>query len=189
MISLHRTTFSGELMKRTLVGLMTGIALVCGAAAMGETLDTHKIFPPRDIKWGPGPAALPAGAESAALYGDPKKEGMFALRIKVPRGYHLAPHTHPGPELVTVISGKFSLGFGETVDRARMQALPAGSFASIAPGVAHYVVADEDSVYQINALGPWGIVYVDPKDDPRLNGAPDPKPKLYISEKQSSGPM
>jgi len=176
-------------MERTLVGLMTGAVLVCGSAGIGETLDAHKIFQPQDIKWCPGPAALPAGAKSTALYGDPKKEGMFALRIKVPKGYLVAPHTHPGPEFGTVISERFSLGFVETVDRTKTKALPAGSFASMAPGVAHYVVADEDPVYQINGLGPWGIDYVNPKDDPRLNGAPDPKSKLYTSEQQSSGPM
>ena len=108
---------------------------------------------------------------------------MFALRIKVPKGYRIAPHTHPRPELVTVISGKLSLGFGQSVDRAKTQALPAGSFASMAPGVAHYVLAEEDSVYQINAVGPWGMDYLDPKDDPRLNGSPDPKSKFYTSER------
>jgi hypothetical protein len=95
---------------------------------------------------------------------------MFALRIKVPNGYRIAPHTHPRPEFVTVISGKPSFGFGQSVDRATAQALPAGSFASMAPGVAHYVLPDEDSVYQINAVGPWGMDYVNPNDDPRLNG-------------------
>lgn len=176
-------------MERTLVGLMTGAALGCGSAVIGETLDKRKIFQPQDIKWGPGPAALPAGAKSTALYGDPKKEGMFALRIKAPKGYFVAPHTHPGPESGTVISGRFSLGFGEAVDRAKTKASPAGSFASMAPGVAHYVVADEESDYQIDAVGPWVIDYVNPKDDPHLNGAPDPKSKLYTSEQQSSGPM
>ena len=176
-------------MKRTLAGLVIGIAMVCGVAAGEEISETHRSFLPQDIKWSPGPAALPAGAESATLYGDPQKEGMFALRIKVPKGYRIAPHTHPRPELVTVISGKLSLGFGQSVDRAKTQALPAGSFASMAPGVAHYVLAEEDSVYQINAVGPWGMDYLNPKDDPRLNGAPDPKSKFSTSERRSPDAM
>jgi hypothetical protein len=50
-------------------------------------------------------------------------------------------------------------------------------------GVVHYVFVDEDSVIQINAVGPWDIDYVNPKDDPRLNGAPEPpKSQLYSSE-------
>ena len=106
------------------------------------------------------------------LYGDPAKEGMFALRIRMPKGYKIAPHTHPQPEVITVISGKFSLGMGPAADRASIESLPAGSFSSMPPGVAHYVFVDEDSVVQINATGPWGIDYIDPRNDPRLNVAP-----------------
>ena len=78
---------------------------------------------------GTAPPSLPAGAEAAVLYGDPAKEGMFALRIKAPKGYRIAPHTHPKPEVITVISGKFSLGLGQTGDRAGVETLPAGSFS------------------------------------------------------------
>jgi quercetin dioxygenase-like cupin family protein len=176
-------------MKRTLAGLVIGTAMVSGGAGGDETSNTHRSFLPQDIKWSTGAAALPAGAESATLYGDPLKERMFALRIKVPKGYRIAPHTHPRPELVTVISGKLSSGFGQSVDRAKAQALPAGSFASMAPGVAHYVLAEEDSVYQINAVGPWGMDYLNPKDHPRLNGARDPKSKFSTSERRSPDAM
>ena len=68
---------------------------------------------PNDVKWGPAPKVLPAGAQAAALFGDPTKEGLFALRIKFPAGYAIAPHTHPVDEVVTVISGTFNLGMGE----------------------------------------------------------------------------
>lgn len=159
-------------MKRKLAVLMTGVAIACGSAALAEAVDTHKVFLPKDIKWESLPPSLPAGAEAAVLYGDPAKDGMFALRIKAPKGYRIPPHTHPKPEVITVISGKFSLGMGPTADRASITSLPAGSFSSMPPGVAHYVFVDEDSVVQINATGPWGIDYVDPRDDPRLNVAP-----------------
>ena len=164
-------------MKRTFVVLMTGVAIACGSAALAEMIDTHKVFRPQDIKWGSPPPSLPAGAETAVLYGDPAKEGMFALRIKAPKGYRIAPHTHPRSEVITVISGRFNLGMGPAADRASVESLPAGSFSSMPPGVAHYVFVDEDSVVQINATGPWGIDYVDPRDDPRLNVAPKLDPK------------
>ena len=111
--------------------------------------------------------ALPAGAEAAVLYGDPAKEGQFALRIKLPGGYHVPPHTHPVDENVTVISGKFQLGMGETADQSKADALPAGSFSSLPPGMAHYVYTDEETVIQINTMGPWGLEYINPDDDPR----------------------
>ncbi len=33
--------------------------------------------------------------------------------------------------------------------------------------MAHFVFADEETVIQISTNGPWGLTYVDPKDDPR----------------------
>jgi hypothetical protein len=33
--------------------------------------------------------------------------------------------------------------------------------------MVHHFVADEDAVVQVNSTGPWGITYVNPKDDPR----------------------
>jgi quercetin dioxygenase-like cupin family protein len=130
-------------------------------------VEEHTIVSPQDVKWGPAPASIPPGAEAAVLYGDPGKEGLFALRLKLPAGYHIPPHMHPKPEIVTVISGTFRLGMGETADQDKAQALPAGSFFAFAPGMTHYAYADEDTVVQLNSTGPWGLTYVNPADDPR----------------------
>jgi hypothetical protein len=56
---------------------------------------------------------------------------------------------------------------GPTADHDKAQVLPAGSFFALSPGSAHYFFADEDTVLQLNSTGPWGINYVNPKDDPR----------------------
>jgi quercetin dioxygenase-like cupin family protein len=159
-------------MKRLFLIAVIGVAVACGSAAVAEMIATHKVLLPQDIKWGAAPPSLPAGAQAAVLYGDPTKEGMFALRIKAPKGYRIPPHTHSKPEVLTVISGKLGLGMGPTADRGTTESLPPGSFTSMPPGVVHYVFVDEDSVVQINATGPWDIEYVDARDDPRLNVAP-----------------
>jgi len=135
-------------------------------SAVGQTGE-HKLIAPQDIKWGPAPPSVPPQAQAAVLYGDPAKEGMFAFRLKVPKDYHIAPHTHPKPEIVTVISGTARLGMGTTADRGKAQVLPAGSFFALLPGSAHYFFADEDTVIQLNSTGPWGIDYVNAMDDPR----------------------
>ena len=151
--------------------LLFGSALIvaAGFACMttGQTADDHKLMTPQDIKWGPGPPSVPAGAQAAVLYGDPAKEGVFAFRLKVPKDYRIAPHTHPKPEIVTVLSGTARLGMGTSGDRATAQVLPAGSFFALQPGMAHYFIADEETVIQLNSTGPWGITYVSEKDDPR----------------------
>jgi quercetin dioxygenase-like cupin family protein len=138
------------------------------STAPAETMGGHQIVSPPDIKWGPAPAVLPPGAEAAVLFGDPSKEGLFALRLKLPQGYRVAPHTHPVDEVVTVISGTFGLGMGETADPAAAQPLPAGSFFALPPDMAHYVFIDqEETIIQITTNGPWGLTYVNPADDPR----------------------
>ena len=155
-------------MKIALPSLIAVVALTTVAAtAPGETMDGHTAVSPQQIKWGPAPAVLPPGAEAAVLFGDPSKEGLFALRLKLPEGYSVPPHTHPVDEVVTVISGTFSLGMGETADQSKAQPLPAGSFFALPPGTAHYVFIDEETIIQISTIGPWGLTYANPEDDPR----------------------
>jgi quercetin dioxygenase-like cupin family protein len=146
----------------------TAIGLTALASSVvGQEAGEHKLISPQDIMWVRAPLSLPYGAQAAVLYGDPSKEGLFAFRLKVPRGYHIAPHTHPKPEIVTVLSGTARLGMGTTADHDKAQVLPAGSFFAMSPGSAHYFFADEDTILQLNSTGPWGISYVNPKDDPR----------------------
>jgi quercetin dioxygenase-like cupin family protein len=40
------------------------------------------------------------------------------MRLLMPDGYKIAPHTHPKVEHVTVISGTFNLGMGEKSTKA-----------------------------------------------------------------------
>src|SRR5262245_10388443 len=138
----------------------------CGLASVALAEDTHVMLTPGDVKWGPGPKILPAGAQAAVLFGDPTKEGLFALRLKFPAGYSVPPHTHPVDEVVTVISGTGNLGMGEKADRSATMALPAGSFFALPPNSAHFAYFDEETVVQINTIGPWSLKYVNPADDP-----------------------
>ncbi|WP_341486829.1 cupin domain-containing protein [Pararhizobium sp. A13] len=139
----------------------------CGIASFASAEDAHTMIAPNDIKWAPTPKVLPAGAEAAVLFGDPTKEGLFALRLKVPSGYAIPPHTHPADEVVTVISGTINLGMGETADRSATKALPAGSFFALPPDMAHFAYFDEETVVQVTTNGPWGLKYVNPADDPQ----------------------
>jgi quercetin dioxygenase-like cupin family protein len=140
-------------------------ALVCGSPV--RAADDHKVLTPDEIKWGPAPPSIPKGAQAAAIYGDPSKDELFALRLKLPKGYHIPPHTHPKPEVVTILSGTLRLGQGATAEQSKAKPLPAGSFFAMTPGMQHYVYADEDTVLQLNSTGPWGLTYVNEKDDPR----------------------
>ena len=162
-------------MKRSALYLSSALAFALSATCLAETVDTHKVFLPQKIEWTSAPGALPGGAEAATLDGDPNKPGMFTMRLKMPKGYAIAPHMHPRPELVTVISGQLRLGLGQSADRASVELLPAGTFFSMPQGVVHYLFLDEETVVQVSGVGPWSIEYANPKDHPRLNIAPDTK--------------
>lgn len=151
---------------------VVGVAAV--AAAILATLpalaqDDHVLIERDAFEYEAGPGSLDEGAEYAVLYGDPSTDGVFAMRLKLPDGFHIAPHHHSQPEIVTVISGTFRLGMGEDADPEATTMLEPGSFFAYPPGMVHYAYADGETVIQLNSTGPWTITYVDDADDPRTN--------------------
>jgi hypothetical protein len=123
---------------------------------------------PNAVKWGPAPAVLPAGAQAAVLEGDPSKPGPFTLRLLLPADYRIPPHYHPGIEHVTVVKGTFFVGMGEKFDASKVSELPTGTFAALQPGVRHFALTKgETTIIQLHGVGPWGLTYVNPADDPR----------------------
>ncbi len=129
-------------------------------------MPAHAVYAPSDIQWSDAPPILPAGAKVAVLDGDPSKPGYFAMRLRVPDGYKIMPHWHPNVERLTVISGTLNLGFGDTFDESKGHALTAGTYGSMQPNVHHFAWATGETELQITTIGPWKLVYVNPKDDP-----------------------
>ena len=79
--------------------------------------DHHATVQADGLKWS-APATYAPGAQLAVVRGDPAKEGMYVVRLKVPAGFKIAPHTHPNDENVTVLSGSFHIGRATTLTRA-----------------------------------------------------------------------
>jgi quercetin dioxygenase-like cupin family protein len=137
------------------------------AAKKPMAVSKHVIVAPDEVKWGPAPPSLPSGSEVAVLEGDPGKAGMFTLRVKMPNGYTVPPHSHPTDEHVTIISGSLLVGMGSKLDESAMKTLGAGGYASMPARSNHYVRAKGETILQVNGTGPFEVKYVDPKDDPR----------------------
>jgi quercetin dioxygenase-like cupin family protein len=129
--------------------------------------DEHVLIEHDAFDYQAGPGSLSEGAEFQVLYGDPSGDGVFAMRLKLPDGFHIAPHHHGQPEIVTVISGTFRIGMGEEADPENTTALEPGGFFAYPPGMAHFAYAEGETVIQLNSTGPWTITYVDDQDDPR----------------------
>lgn len=119
-----------------------------------------------ELKWGPAPAIFPAGAQMAVLQGNPGGTELFTVRLRMPNGYKIPPHTHPTDEHVTVISGTFHVGMGKTFDATKTMALKAGGFVSAPAHEAHFAVAEGPTIVQVHALGPFAMTYVNPADTP-----------------------
>jgi quercetin dioxygenase-like cupin family protein len=129
--------------------------------------DEHVIATPDTLKWGPPPPAYPKGAEFAVITGNPGQEGPFVLRIRAPAGYKVPPHVHPADENVTVISGSVNFGMGDKMDPAKETALKPGGYFKASKGMQHYASFPEPAIIQVHGVGPTGITYVNPADDPR----------------------
>lgn len=110
--------------------------------------------------WVDGPANGPKGTKMMILEGNPGKEGMFTIRVKVPAGSRLAPHYHPQDERVTILSGLAKVGFGDDFDEGKMATFGPGSFYLNPAKSHHYVLIVEDTEMQLTGQGPWELHYL-----------------------------
>ena len=149
--------------------VVLSIALSLAACFSTQPLQAQNAFAPDQIKWGPAPPFVPAGAQLAVLEGDPMaSSGDYTIRLKMPSGYRVAPHTHPLRENVTVVSGTLKVGMGTKFDATQMMEFGAGSFAYMDPMMPHYVEASGETVVQIHGMSPVKFNYSNPADDPSM---------------------
>jgi len=120
-----------------------------------------------DIDWEPF-AAFPPSARLAVVVGHPSEPGPYVTRVKIPRGVKLMPHRHPEDRVYTVISGVFYIGLGDQFEADKLEAYPPGAVIVLPGNTSHFHWAkSSEYVTQISAIGPLGMEYVNPADDPR----------------------
>lgn len=144
--------------KGFVLAALLALALPVAAHAQGNT-----------ITWGPAPAVFPAGAKMAVLQGDPSQTAMFTVRLDFPDGYRFPAHWHPTDEHITVISGTFLVGMGDSIDLSKVMALPAGGFITAGANMHHFAVARGHTIVQVHAMGPFALTYVNSKDAPQTS--------------------
>ena len=122
---------------------------------------------PEDIDWQPFPA-FPPSVRLAVVVGHPSEPGPYVTRVKASRGAKLMPHRHPEDRIYTVMSGIFYIGLGDRFDGDKVQAFPPGSVIVLPGNTPHFHWAKSgEYITQITAIGPLGLEYIDPDDDPR----------------------
>ena len=140
---------------------------LCAVLVAASPAPVDNVFTPDKISYGPVPAFVPPGAQLAVLEGDPAaSSGDFTIRIKMPDGYRIPPHWHPKRENVTVVSGTFKVGMGDTFDETKMGSFGVGSFAYMDPSMHHYAMASGETIVQVHGMSPLAFNYVNPADDP-----------------------
>jgi hypothetical protein len=144
------------------------VLFVLSSVALG---DHQMVTSGSSVKWGPPPPQFPAGAKFAVIDGDPASTGNVTVRAMMPAGYTIAPHWHPTDEHVTVLAGTLSLGMGDTIDKAHATTLKAGGYAVAPAKMHHYAFTKNGATIQIHMIGPFGITYVNPADDPSHKAA------------------
>src|SRR5689334_5324553 len=152
-------------------GLTALCSLVYGAlfvaAAMAQTRQGVVALTPLEMNWTSQGGLAAPGMEQLNLVGDPARPGPYTLRLKFPKGFKVAPHTHPDSREVTIISGVFATGYGETFDNARLKTLPAGSFYTEPANAPHYIEIEEDTILQVSGMGPSGRKFINLPETPK----------------------
>ena len=140
-------------------------SIVVSATVQAQGESGAKTLTPGEIKWGANPA-LPKGTSFVVLMGDPK-QGANVVRVQLPAGVKIMPHSHVTENVVTVISGTMLYAEGDKFDEAKLKPYPAGSFVVEKAKAPHYMTAKEPVVFQVSVPGKSSFDYVNAKDDPR----------------------
>jgi uncharacterized protein (TIGR02246 family) len=111
------------------------------------------------------PPGFDPGMKLAVINGDPAKPGEYTLRLMFPAGYRFPVHWHPGAENLTVVSGTFQLGMGNTADLSALKDYGPGDYLYIPPRHAHFggSAAAGPSVIQLHGVGPFQVIVGAPK--------------------------
>ena len=152
--------------KNTMSSRLALMAFVVLGASGASADDMKMPMNGKDVKWGPAPPFFPKGAEFAVLSGDPSKDGLYVVRLKMPAGYKIPAHNHPTTENVTVVSGNFHIGMGDHLDEKKGIELTSGGYGEAPAKMNHYAWASSAAVIQIHGDGPFAITYVNAADDP-----------------------
>jgi quercetin dioxygenase-like cupin family protein len=132
-----------------------------GAATHPPQLAGFVEVRPEGIKWRPNPTV--PGSEVAILLGNPEQAGPLVIRVKLPSGVRVMPHTHREARTYTVLTGEWRLGFGSEFDASQLRTYPAGSVYRLPARVVHFQgTGAVETVIQIESIGPSSTDFIVP---------------------------
>ena len=146
-------------MTKRLARRLLGLTLLALAGPGTGPLSAAELNPaaviyqlPDKIDWKQG---TNPGVRGAVLVGDPSKPGLYVQLVKWLPGNMSRPHWHPNDRFITVLSGTWWVGSGETYDPNSTVPMPAGTFVTHFGKQVHYDGAKEgEAVLLIVGEGP-----------------------------------
>jgi quercetin dioxygenase-like cupin family protein len=167
--------FTRPLQATRSLAAMTLAAMLCGVGADADAA-TPAQWQPESIAWQQVNAD---GTRYALLEGRREGDGLpFSYAFFIPAGTWDQAHWHSADARVFVARGTLRLGYGDTLDRSRAIAYPAGSYLLVPAGAHHFDGADEDTLIFGTALGPWATHYVSALAAPSAGTASAPPATL-----------
>ena len=145
------------------------LALAPAALAQTETKTECKMTLPQDLVWGE-PNDIPAGAKGTVV-----EKATLVKRSSLPFGRSFRQDTRlllipiRLPSISPCCPRNINMGMGEKFDKDATKPMPAGTYFSMPAGMSHFVYTTEETEIQLSAIGPFGITYINPEDDPRNN--------------------
>jgi quercetin dioxygenase-like cupin family protein len=128
---------------------------------------THIPFTlPADVKW----VGNPERSQSAVLFGDPSKPGMYGVVMKWMPGAFSRPHFHDQDREIYVVSGVWYVSSSNVFDERTTYPMPAGSIVHHVANTVHWdgnrQGATEPAVMVLVGMGPVKSVQVDEHGNP-----------------------
>jgi hypothetical protein len=120
------------------------------AVTIDRTARDFKLPDQADWKSRPGSAS-----QTAVLFGDPSKPGLYVQLLKRGPDDWSQPHSHPNDRFITVLKGTFLIGTGGKADRDNTVAIgPGGLVRDIAHQMHYDGTGPEGATIEIIGMGP-----------------------------------
>ena len=128
--------------------------LLAAYGAENVTIDrTMRDFKmPQEFEWKARPGST---SQTAALFGDPAKPGLYIQLLKRGPDDWSQPHSHPNERFITVLAGTMKIGTGAKFDKDHTVSLGPGSVIRDIANQMHYDgTGPEGLTIEIMGMGP-----------------------------------
>jgi len=136
----------------TLAPDVRNLMALYGADAVSIDRNARDFRMPDQIEWKGRPGSV---TQTAIVFGDPTKPGLYVQLLKRGPDDWSQPHSHPNDRFLTVLKGTMLIGTGAKLDKNNTVALGPGSMVRDIANQTHYDGTGPDGLtLEIIGMGP-----------------------------------